>query len=587
MPCSREYYRDNTEICEELKAIVLSIDPTIPEADLVINEYSDNTDVVFWLCLLLGAIGDIIPEPADDLAVYFVDGNNPNEGTGAITNPYSTIDRVIERIKGEDGNPAPTGRVTVVVRGYEGANYAVNKNMWVDANWVMSQGAKITNGGSLTSSYLFDQDEVVNADPLALPFYAQIFGEGEFTLTNKGFFRTSDVSTVTSTTRNTVSFKVVDVTNSNAIYQNAGGYPVSNSLYYDYVGSNNGGQGFIYVRGSANTAISTFESGTRDAQFSLSNIKIIDYTTSNGLGTGIIELGCQPFNTQIKDIEVQGVGAGSGHKEYGLLLTGRRDSFNLDGFTARFTTFKSFTAIQVNNSSDSGIVGSIRNVSVGFLGSGGYFMGGTWSDKVFTMSNVTSSQNFDGNASDFIGSESGVVKTGEANWVPDGKLRQLNAYTPVEETDFVPKSYVDSKPEYVSFFGNISAPNQLMSRLNNNSYRWFSIEQEAEIESISLVVNGALNTTGAGNLTVIIKQIPLDGSLTATPSNTAGTTIATESFTLPDTSGADQFGVAVGANIVNVTVDGSVTPQGLLIWTSSLTANTIKHSEIIIKLKRY
>lgn len=592
MPCSREYYKDNTEICEELKAIVLSIDPTIPEADLVINEYSDNTDIVFWLCLLLGAIGDIIPEPADDLAVYFVDGNNPNEGTGAITNPYSTIDRVIERIKGEDGNPAPAGRVTVIVRGYEGANYAVTRNCWVDANFIFAQGAKVTAGATHEADALFDQ---ISAN--VYTYAPEMYGQIQYTGTGKGLYHTGDQTQVIQSVIN-VQYQSSSVSGVKTFSMGYGTYPTYGTQVINFVGNVEGGRADVETTGTTGDVPTLYTKTGVGAQqqFTLNNTYIVDKTSNNTAGnSAVLDIGNAPFGkTDIVNCRLQ-MTTGGTNKSYYIRVQGSGDGLEISGLDVINNGVEDASVVHIETSGGvfSGFsmrdcyIKLFENQGTGDIGGNKLISRSASQSPNFTVLNIVSTVPFDGAIEDYIDTENSSLITIEGTtYIPNGKLRQVSAYTPVEDTDFVPKSYVDAKTEYVSFYGNISASGQLMSRINNNSYRWLSIEQDAEIESISLVVNGALNTTGAGNLTVIIKQIPLDGSLTATPSNTAGTTIATESFTLPDTGGADQYGVGVGANAVNVSVDGSVTPQGILIWTSALTANTIKHSEIIIKLKR-
>jgi len=218
-----------------------------------------------------------------DLAIYVVDGNNTQEGVGSPTNPFWTIDRVVERILGEDGSPVPTGRPTIVVRAYEGANYTTTRNLWLDCNWVFEIGAVIqATSMEAGCTYLFDQDHSVATRGASLNVVPDVYGQGSFMLTGVSFYKSSDTSAFTpsgGTVDFELQFALVDVTTGHGVTLGSTGYSgISTYHRYNISGQNGASQGELIIRTGAYFALQALASGTRSPVWSVFNVLFNDRT---------------------------------------------------------------------------------------------------------------------------------------------------------------------------------------------------------------------------------------------------------------------------------------------------------------------
>lgn len=362
------------------------------------------------------------------LDLFYVDSNNTG-GTGSILDPFETIDDAVDAVD------AAVSRVTVVIRG---GSYTVTKNMWKDANFVFERGT-IVNGSSLGVGInaLFDQVEEGTST-----YAPDVFGQVQYTSNGKGFYNTADQ---TSVIRNPirVSFDTLDVTSALPIYLGQGPYP-SGTQVFNIAGNRDGNRGEIILRGTgSHPHFKTKLNGA--AQFIIKNIFFNDQTSANSAGTGIVEIGDQPFGfTDTVDNKFQINASLAAPKNYYILLEGVGDGFLIDGMeSSNNLQNQSLTAIKILGTTPSTAL-QLRNVSLfnTNLGAGSYFISGSNPD--FIMSNILSTMPFDGAVTNYINeASSGDITVAGITYIPNGDLRQITQIAPTLPEQYVNKDYVD------------------------------------------------------------------------------------------------------------------------------------------------
>lgn len=241
------------------------------------------------------------------LKTYYVDGNNTMLGDGSILNPFKTIDMVVDFIR----NTPISNRVAIKVSAYSGINYIVNRNLWLNVDWIFEAGAIITNG-VFGNTHLFDQISAINYDSVDLIQTApNIYGEGSFILTGKGFFISKDTSLITQTSKSyTISFSLIDCDTSNLyniIEINPAKY--NNGFGYVIIGNNNGNNGIILNRSSNNSnnkvcILSNNGLGVSvSSNFNVYNISFTEMTTGSTNISSHIRIISPTYNRVIKDCE--------------------------------------------------------------------------------------------------------------------------------------------------------------------------------------------------------------------------------------------------------------------------------------------
>jgi hypothetical protein len=231
----------------------------------------------------------------NDLAIYYVDGNNTNIGTGSITDPFQTIDRAVQRVLGElPGLPAPTNRVKIVVRGYSGNNYIVTRNLWLNADWEFETGADIqANSATHESDTLFDQQYyITNTNPSSGAIIApNIYGGGEFALNGVDFFTSANISSLTNppaNTRYSIEFDYIECEACSAITLNATKYATGNFHNYIIKGQ---GRGQIYMKTNGSYhGLKTISDGSDIGVFEIYNVFFVDSFTGDANGVAMIDI---------------------------------------------------------------------------------------------------------------------------------------------------------------------------------------------------------------------------------------------------------------------------------------------------------
>lgn len=96
------------------------------------------------------------------LSVFYVDGNNPNTGTGAITDPYKDIQSAINAVIGTGSRSAPQfTNVAISVAAYTYSSFT--GNLYVNGlSWIFDEGAFIdfTGTGYLIDNETFTHDSI-------------------------------------------------------------------------------------------------------------------------------------------------------------------------------------------------------------------------------------------------------------------------------------------------------------------------------------------------------------------------------------------------------------------------------------------
>jgi hypothetical protein len=363
------------------------------------------------------------------LDVFYVDSNNPNPGTGSILDPYQTIDDAVDAVD------LQVSRVSVVIRG---GSYTVTKNMWKDANFVFEQGCIVTGSLGVGIDALFDQVEEGTST-----YAPDVYGQIQYTATGKGFYKTADqASSIRSNV--IVSFSILDVTDALPIYLGQGPYPGGGTQTFNIYGSKEGNRGEIILRGTgSNPSFKTKLNGA--AQFTIRNIFFNDQSSTNAVGTAIMEIGDQPFGpTDVIDCKFQ-VNAGlSNPKDYYILLEGVGDGFTIDGIeSSNNLQSQALTVIKILGTTPSTSL-QLRNISIYNTnpGAGSYFISGGTPD--FIMSNIFSTLPFDGAIGDYINeTSSGLITVDGVSYVPNSDLRQLTQTAPTVASQYANKQYVD------------------------------------------------------------------------------------------------------------------------------------------------
>ena len=441
-PCNNlDVINDWGDIVCKINDIILSIDA---QGEVFpVKQYYDDTDIVKALCLLLLVIDGIEPEDPTDLAIYVVDGNNTVEGTGAVTNPYQTIDRAISRVLGTDGQAAPTRRVTVVVRGYEGVNYEVNENMWLNCNWVFEQGAIVTNGAGLSSTHLFNQDLVTLKS-----IVPNIYGLGNFDLT-VGFFQSSDTSTLSLSdfAYYAVSFaSIISTVEGIRLRPTAytGGGQAANR--YTISGGNGSVKGTLRIENNAGSAFIAEASGAFRAMFTISGVAFVDQNTGGG-SVPFIELNSPTFGTTVTDISVSLRSASTRSSLF--RITGDCSSLVMDNLTVNKGSHSSpvtiFDMRATAGTFDNRLTNAVIELTDGpTAGSKLFKKTSTSFNNLFTVNNIVSNVSFDGDIDSYIdASNSGTLIIEEKTIISNSNLTGLSYVVPTQNEQFAQKKYVD------------------------------------------------------------------------------------------------------------------------------------------------
>ena len=139
---------------------------------------STSNDLLVWNPD--GTVGFKTDDVVSGLKVFYVDGNNTNEGDGSILNPFQTIDQAYDVVKGAGNLFNPDfPDVTISIAG---ADYSTGKNLWLDSvTYDFSSGAQLTYTGT---SYLFSTSGVTL--PLDRIYQCFVIGNGRFTVNDGG-----------------------------------------------------------------------------------------------------------------------------------------------------------------------------------------------------------------------------------------------------------------------------------------------------------------------------------------------------------------------------------------------------------------
>lgn len=362
------------------------------------------------------------------LDVFYVDGNNPNTGTGSILDPYQTIDAAVAAVGGS--------RVNIVVRGYD--SYSVTTNLWVNANFVFERGAIVTAGAGLGVNALFDE---VSAG--VSTFIPHIYGQINYTGTGKGFFHTgARTSTAASGIDAYVSFQEIYTTDAIAISLGS----CTTTQRFQISGDADGGRGYIELT-SSSIDLPLFKSGVDgNSQFGISDVFFRDRSGNNGASSGIIEIGDQPFGQcELVNIKTEMIPTGGAvaPKANHILLEGNGDKFLINGLEIVNNVLA--TVLNISTSGGTYSSFSFRNIFVDMFAQSGFLMKRSLAQTPeFIVSNILSSVPFNGNIANFIDeASSGLITVDGVSYVPNSDLRQITQTAPTVASQYANKQYVD------------------------------------------------------------------------------------------------------------------------------------------------
>ncbi len=249
-----------------------------------------------------------------------VDGNNTNLGDGSILNPFNSVNRAIEKVKGIgafQGEAPITNRITIVVKSYEDQintqRYFTKYNLWMNVNWIFERGAKIQLTSVFSENFLFDQE------PLSDYSYSpNIFGEGVFVVGDKGFFKSANTKNKSYSTNTdyTVSFAKVEGGSETLIIIGATPYSGSGEKRpkYNVIGVNNGQYGHLQASPTNKPLIWCQESDDHYSVYFLKNIFLYDLSRDNdtSIETSILKIDHPTYGTEMTDLKF----AHSVHRNY-------------------------------------------------------------------------------------------------------------------------------------------------------------------------------------------------------------------------------------------------------------------------------
>lgn len=127
------------------------------------------------------------------IKVFYVDGNNANDGDGSILNPFRTLDIAYDAVVGTGTSKIPQfGNLTIDVAGYEGINYSTNKNLVIGTvSWNFRAGAKVEYTGT---DYLYD----LTSTSLNNNSLIEVTGDGDFITSSGGLIRVVGIASSSS-----------------------------------------------------------------------------------------------------------------------------------------------------------------------------------------------------------------------------------------------------------------------------------------------------------------------------------------------------------------------------------------------------
>jgi hypothetical protein len=129
---------------------------------------------------------------------YYVDNTNPNSGDGSPNNPFNTIPKVIEKIKGVGAYAADDDipqRLSIKVAKTD-TPYTVGENLWYNVDWHFEEGTKINYTEVGANAYIFNQALGYDYQSTSLVRYnyaPNVYGGVEITTTTGLFYRNSDI----------------------------------------------------------------------------------------------------------------------------------------------------------------------------------------------------------------------------------------------------------------------------------------------------------------------------------------------------------------------------------------------------------
>ena len=385
----------------------------------------------------------------------------------------------------------------------------------------------------------------------------------------------------------------MEVNDATPFYLNACPYPVDGSRFIDIIGCNGNKLGLVKRTGDGSTGgqlLRTFANGSRRVNIEVNGIRFEDRTTGNTTTTGIIELESPSFGTIFRNFQLFLTSTISDHKKNLLKTTGTSNSLEITGLEIQQNvTLGSPLTVIKSEASMTGDSYEFGDIYVNITGvAGSLLMEKTSPTLPFVAYDVFSSVPFDGAAEDFIQeSESGILTVDGEVIICPNKLKGISYNAPTNEEDYAQKGYIDQlKKSTILYHETNPVSNDLFSVQDNANTRYVAIGKAQKVVGITLNIYGTLITNNSTSIiTIGLRTFDLDGTLTALPNSSTGIEIHSEQFTITtDTGGLNRFSFSVPTVELDIDIDGSTTPKGLLVVCKSMTATQVGATCIQIEL---